>query len=305
MASGVVSTEHPLYVGTFTGGAIEQACVGEADLIVLIGLDPVELIRKPWTYRASVLDISEIARQPHYLKPEQRMLGPLPYALSVLISEEAAASPQSTWTSQRIAAHRESILAGLQIETMDELSSSAVVSVAADAFQGRPRLSVDAGAHMFSACAFWPARQARDILISNGLATMGFAIPAGIAAALHDPTRGALAMTGDGGALMCLGELKTAVQVDAKLCIIVFNDGRLSLIDIKREERQMPDLGLSWQCVDFAAIAAGFGFRTWQATTIEQFAAACYDAYRYNGPSLIDVRIGSSGYLEQMKALRG
>ena len=49
MAAGTVPVDHANYAGIFTGGAIEQACVNEADLIVLIGLDPVELIRKPWT----------------------------------------------------------------------------------------------------------------------------------------------------------------------------------------------------------------------------------------------------------------
>ena len=158
---------------------------------------------------------------------------------------------------------------------------------------------------MFSASTFWPAAKARDVLISNGLASMGFAIPAGIAAALHDPTRGAVAMAGDGGALMCLGELKTAVQVGAKICVIVFNDGRLSLIDIKREERQMPDLGLSWQRPDFAAIAAGFGLKSWRPATAEQLVDACREASAHDGPCLIDAQIGSGGYFAQMKSLRG
>ena len=88
MASGVMPFDHPNNAGIFTGGAIEQPCVDEAYLIVLIGLDPVELIRKPWPYRAPVLDICEVARQPHYLKPTQRLLGPLSDSLAALLPDD-------------------------------------------------------------------------------------------------------------------------------------------------------------------------------------------------------------------------
>ncbi|MBT5919531.1 MAG: hypothetical protein HOH26_13420, partial [Alphaproteobacteria bacterium] len=136
-------------------------------------------------------------------------------------------------------------------------------------------------------------------------ATMGFAVPAAIAAALHDPGRGAIAVTGDGGLMMCLGELKTVAQTAANITIIVFNDGRLSLIDIKREDRQMPDLGLSWTPPDFAAIASGFGFQSWKVNSATELTSALTDAANAKGPRLVDVRIDASGYRDQMRALRG
>ena len=134
---------------------------------------------------------------------------------------------------------------------------------------------------------------------------LAVSIPAAIAAALHDPARGALAVTGDGGALMCLGELKTIVQYDANVCVLMFNDGRLSLIDIKREARQMADLGLAWTPPDFAAVAAGFGFQTWIAEDPDSLNAACREAAAGRGPRLIDARIDAAGYGDQIKALRG
>ena len=145
----------------------------------------------------------------------------------------------------------------------------------------------------------------RDILISNGLATMGFALTAALAAALHDPVRGAVVMTGDGGLMMCLGELKTAAQVNANICIIVFNDGCLSLIDIKRKEREMSDLGLSWNRPDFALAAQGFGFQSWRPVNTDELNSACAEAATQSGPRLIDAQIDPSGYLNQMKSLRG
>ena len=285
----------------FTGGAIERATVDAADLIVLAGLDPVELIPKPWPYRAPVLDLCACTHAPHYVAPAVRVEGDLAETLRKL----ADAPATSDWSAARIARCRDTFYSDMGMPGGGALSPEAVVREVGRAFEFMPRAAIDAGAHMFSACAFWKAGSPLDLLISNGLASMGFALPAAIAAALHDPGRGAVALTGDGGLMMCLGELKTAATAGADLTVVVFNDARLSLIDIKREQRQMQDLGLSWDAPDFARIADGFGFTVWTAGTREEMRSAAKAAAAGSGPRLIEARIDASGYLQQMRALRG
>ena len=301
MAKGVVPDAHPNFAGIFTGGAIEQACVGAADLIILAGLDPVELIRKPWPYRAPVVDLCTRAYLPHYVEPASRVEGDLSTTLTALTPGLGAGG----WTDDAFGRFREAFHADLAMPANAGLSPDFVVDEIGRAFDFAPRLAVDAGAHMFSACAFWKAQAPLDLLISNGLASMGFALPAAIAAALHDPGRGAIAMTGDGGLMMCLGELKTAAAVNANLTVVVFNDARLSLIDIKREQRQMRDLGLAWNAPDFAQVAEGFGFKAWKVSSAAELRSAAAAAAAATGPCLIDARIDASGYLSQLRALRG
>lgn len=301
MAKGVVPDAHPNFAGIFTGGAIEKTTVIAADLIILAGLDPVELIRKPWPYDAPVVDLCAHAHSPHYFEPAARVQGDLAATLAAI----ALQVPGSDWRDAEIVRHRETFHEGMAMTGDGGLTAEAVVREVGQAFEFNPRLTVDAGAHMFSACAFWQAREPLDVLISNGLASMGFALPAAIAAALHDPGRGAVAMTGDGGLLMCLGELKTAAALDANLTVIVFNDARLSLIDIKREERQMRDLGLSWQAPDFTQVAQGFGFTAWRVESLDALRHAAAAAVVASGPCLIDARIDASGYRSQLRTLRG
>ena len=301
MAKGVVPDGDPAFAGVFTGGQAEFACVSSADLIVLLGLDPVELIRKPWAYGAPVLDIGEIRHEKHYMTPACGLYGPIAASLEQL----GDAARRSGWEREEIGAYRDGFHRAMAFKDRAEISPVDVVQMAATAFAGRPRLAVDAGAHMFSAVAFWPAAAPLDVLISNGLATMAFALPAGLAATLHDPERGAVAMTGDGGLMMCLGELATAAQQNARLTTIVFNDGSLSLIDIKRQEMQMPDLGFTWPRPDFAAVARGLGCAAWRVATAEDLQAALAEAAQNDGPGLIDVVVDPDGYLEQMRALRG
>ncbi|MBT5111380.1 MAG: thiamine pyrophosphate-binding protein [Rhodospirillaceae bacterium] len=305
MGKGVVADQDSNFAGIFTGGQAEYACVSNADLIILAGLDPVELIRKPWAYTAPVIDVSEVHHEKHYMTPDCGLYGPVAATLAQL----ADCLTPSDWTASEIATHRDNFHQAMAYKERSSLTPVDIVKMAASAFAGAPddtpRLAVDAGAHMFSAIAFWPARQPLDVLISNGLATMAFALPAGLAAALHDPKRGAVAMTGDGGLMMCLGELVTAAQQKANLTVIVFNDGSLSLIDIKRQELQMPDLGFSWDRPDFAAAARGFGCSAWRVSSEAELDDALKNAADADGPCLIDVHLDPDGYIEQMRALRG
>lgn len=304
-AKGVVPDGDPHLGGLFTGGSLEAACVGAADLILLVGLDPVELILQPWRYATPVAELAERAFPVHYVTPAATAHG----ALAAGIAALAGGVARSDWTAAEIAAHRDAMHAALAWpDGGGGVAPPRIVELAAEAAAraGRhPRVSVDAGAHMFSATAFWPCHAPRDLLISNGLATMGFALPAGIAAARHDPARGAIAFTGDGGLMMCIAELATAVEHRARLVTIVFNDGALSLIDIKQQQRQLPPEGVRWGRADFAAVAEGFGARGFRAADEATLAEALDAAFALDGPSLIDVQVDPAGYSQQLQAMRG
>ncbi len=350
---GTLPDADPLLVGIFTGGAAEMPTVRAADLIVLVGVDPVELILQPWPYDVPVLELARGPRPVHYMTPAVQLFGdlaeqagvlaraleqrgpgaddPLALAQAALSAGGAGLGAQGLgglesggpgpgaagmdalhggrWTPTAIARLRHAMRAALVYRgSGPDLGPDRVVEACADAARraGRhPRASVDAGAHMFSATAFWPCAAPRDLLISNGLATMGFALPAGIAAALHDPARGAIAFTGDGGLMMCLGELGTAVQHRARLVVVVFNDGALSLIDIKQQSRGLPASGVRWPRADFAAMMRGFGGQGWIAHDDSSLVEALDAAFACDGPALVDVHIDPSGYAAQLAAMRG
>ena len=303
-AKGVVGDADPAYVGLFTGGSLEATCVDAADLIILAGLDPVELILQPWRHRAPVLELAARPYPVRYVEPACGVYGATAQALRLLARDAAP----SAWTGEEIATHRDAMRAGLAWRALGGLSPPRIVELAQAAARdaGRmPRIGVDAGAHMFSATAFWQCESPRDLLISNGLASMGFALPAAIAAALHDPARGGLAFTGDGGLMMCLAELATAAEAGARCVTVVFNDGALSLIDIKQQQRQLPPEGVRWARADFARIAEGFHVRGFTARNEDEYREALRKAFAHDGPSLIDVPIDPAGYGAQLQAMRG
>jgi acetolactate synthase-1/2/3 large subunit len=300
-AKGVVADSDKNFVGIFTGGKVEQACILESDLIILIGLDPVELILQPWPYNIPVLNISVMKYETHYVKPSANLYGNLSQNIK-LISEIAILSD---WVDKKIDFLKKEIKSKLFFPTDDKLNPQSIVELAQKYSVTNPRVTVDAGAHMFSATAFWECKEPYDLLISNGLATMGYALPAAIAASIENNERGAIAFTGDGGFMMCCSELATAAQFNCNILVIVFNDGALSLIDIKQKSRNLTRKGTTWPQSDFAKVAEGFGCKSWRVSNVEDYKKALIDASQHDGPKLIDVLVNPEGYSEQLKSLRG
>lgn len=305
-AKGVVADADPLFAGIFTCGAAEGPVLDAADAVVMVGADPVEFIPKPWRWEVPVIEVATAPRALPYRAPAAALTGAIAPAMRGL----AEGAARSAWTTAVIASFREAWLralandprrgAGLGPQRVVEIAQAACRKIGFD-----PRVAVDAGAHMFPATTFWQCERPGDLLISNGLATMGFAVPAGIAAALHDPARGALAFTGDGGLLMGLGELATAAVLGARLVVVAFNDATLSLIDIKKDARDLPDGALGWPRADLAGAMRSMGGLGLAAATEAEFAQAMEQACAAKGPVLVDVAVDPSGYPAQIKALRG
>jgi len=292
-AKGVVPDRDPHFAGVFTNGAIEGEILDQADLIVAAGMDRVELLPRPWKWRAPVVECAS----------------GIPAAL------EALTLGDSQWDFDDVRRRVEAQRARIRIPS-EQLTADRVVDVVARLAADTSRVTVDAGAHMLPATMLWPVAAPNEMLISNGLSTMGFALPAAIGAALIGRGEGApgvgeardratVALTGDGGLLICAGELLTAVRERLHIIVVVFNDAALTLIDVKQQQRRMRRAGVAIGDVAWAAIAESVRMAAHVATTEEELEAATKAALAYRGPSLIDARIDPSTYPEMLRVVRG
>jgi acetolactate synthase-1/2/3 large subunit len=166
--------------------------------------------------------------------------------------------------------------------------------------------TIDAGAHMLAAVPLWEVDEPGELLISNGLATMGFALPAAIAAAIVRPSRRVICFTGDGGIGMVIGELETLARLGLDVVVVVFNDAALSLIAIKQKPSgQGGRHAVAYAPTDFAAVAAGFGIPSVRVDRVDAYRVAIETALSRAGPSLIDVAVDPSAYPAILAAIRG
>ena len=297
---GIVPDDHPWFAGVFTNGSIEQPLMDEADLLIGVGLDPVELLPRPWKHKQAIVYAGPWAVEDKHVPFSEQFVGPIPECLAHIATNLS----NSTWDAAAVQALVNEQRKAVSIET-GGLSAQKVVELAAARFASTTRVTVDAGAHMLPATMLWPVGNPNDMLISNGLSTMGFALPAAIGAATADPSRAVVALTGDGGLLMCAGELLTAVRENMRIIVIVFSDASLSLIEIKQQARQLPAAGVALGTIDWPALAAGFGVTPFVATNENELARALDSAGKCEGPSLIEAKIDRSNYGATLRAIRG
>jgi acetolactate synthase-1/2/3 large subunit len=304
-AKGALDEGHPLWAGILTGGDSERPLLAAADAVLAVGLDPVELLSRPWPYAAAVHAL-RTAPSDHPYPPGAATaeVGDLGAAVRALAGRLDAAG-RAAWTAEEVARHREGWLGRLRIPGAGGLRGWQIVETVQAQAPEDTIAAVDAGAHMFPATSFWRSRAPGRFLISNGLATMGFAVPAAIGAALARPESPVIALTGDGGMAYHAAELETARRAGARVIVVVFNDASLSLIRIKHEANGHARAPLDLGDVRFDQWAAALGAHGARAATAHELAAAVRGALARPASTVIDVRMDGDEYAETLEVLRG
>jgi acetolactate synthase-1/2/3 large subunit len=296
--TGLLSEGHPQLGGHFTNGMIEGPLLRSADLVLAIGVDTVEPMPGPWPYGAPVIAVSPTPPSSTFFAAEIELIG----AVGAL-SERIVGDPDHGWEAEagrsaRTAARLELAATGGGTFGPVELATAVARHAPTNA-----TATVDAGAHFLAIMPFWPAPSPLRLLISNGLATMGFALPAAIGAALARPGLPVICMAGDGGLGMTLAELETVARLRLPITVVVFNDAALSLIEIKQTAGQGDQRAVRYRPVDFAGVAAAMAIESMVAETVADLDRALENGT--NGPRLIDARIDPRPYTGLIKATRG
>ena len=112
-------------------------------------------------------------------------------------------------------------------------------------------LAFDVGAHTHQIGSQWTAHAPKTFLITNGWSSMGFGLPAAIAAKLARPDLPVVCLIGDGCFQMTCGEVATAKRLGITLPIVVLDDRWLALIKVKQIRRQFPLYGTELQAEEY------------------------------------------------------
>ena len=319
-ARGVLPDSGAEAAGLVTGGTMEWPLLSAADLIVGLGVDEAEMIPARWDYAARTILVSEPGAPPAHgwFTGATALTMPIDEALGVLAAGPGGTiewPPDAGRAAKADAARR---LAAAATAAPGRLAPQQVVATARACAPPETIATVDAGAHMLAAMPLWDVPRPKMLLTSSGLATMGYALPAAIAAALClpqtqglPPTQGTpqtpvLAFTGDGGLGLTLAEIETAVRLSLRVIVIVFNDAALSLIKIKQKPAgHGGDEAVRYRPTSFAAAAAAMGAAGATVTSERELAAALTDALARPGPTVIDAGVDPAGYPAIMDLSRG
>ena len=301
-AKGIIPESWANAAGLLTGATVESPVLRAADVIVSIGVDPVELIPAPWPYAAKVVALGEWPMDDPYIVPDAELVGPL----SELIDIVQDTLPRSFEGPVFGRVTRRAISERLMAAPAAGIGPQHVVLAARTAAPAETIATIDAGAHMLVAMPLWEVESPAEVMISSGLATMGYALPAAIAAAVIHPDRPVICFVGDGGLGMALAELETVSRLELPVCVVVFNDSALSLIEIKQAPRgQGGRNAVRYRPSDFAGIARSFGIAARHVTTRGDLAPAFEEALEERRPFLLDVRVDATAYPDIMATIRG
>jgi acetolactate synthase-1/2/3 large subunit len=158
----------------------------------------------------------------------------------------------------------------------------------------RDILISDVGLHKLWISRMFPAHEPETVFIANGLAGMGIALPTGIAAKLVHPDRHVVTVSGDGGFLMNVQELETAVRLRTPLVNIVWENHQYGSIVWKQDKKFGRHFGTDFTNPDFVKLADAFGMPAWRCEAVEDLGRHLRHALTLDLPSLIVVPIDYS-----------
>ncbi len=152
----------------------------------------------------------------------------------------------------------------------------------------------DVGLHKLWIARMFPAHEPDTVFIANGLAGMGIALPTAIAAKLVRPDRHVVTVSGDGGFLMNVQELETAVRLRTPVVNVIWENRQYGSIVWKQDKKFGRHFGTDFTNPDFVRLADAFGMPAWRCEGVDDLGRHLRHALTLDLPSLIVVPIDYS-----------
>jgi acetolactate synthase-1/2/3 large subunit len=303
MGMGAIPADDDLFISTTGLQARDYISCGfdRADLIIAVGYDPVEFNPNYWDGKKDILHINFTAADvdKHYRATE--VIGNIRDSLSLLTESLTEEKDPSYFVTLKGFAEKilEPTHRGFPLKPLR------VIQGIRKSLGREDILISDVGAHKIWISRFYPAYGPDTVIISNGLAAMGIAVPAAISAKLLFPHKKVIAAVGDGGFLMSLPEMETAVRLNTPFVCLVFNDGGLGLIAWKERLRYHKDFFVKFNNPDFVKLAESFGVKGYRVSSEDELEPILRDALEQHMPALIDCPVDYSENLLLSEKLGG
>src|SRR2546427_5400787 len=277
----------------------------QADVVIAVGYDFVEYAPCFWNpngdKRVIHVDVSPAEVDAHYIV-EVGVLGDIALCLDQI---GACLSPSDAQWARRC---RETIITGFEQELASlpawPLRPQHVIRELRVALSAEDIVICDVGAHKLWMARMFPCEAPNTCIISNGLASMGIALPGAIAAKLIFPQRRVLAVTGDGGFLMNVQELETAVRLLTPVVVLVWRDDGYGVIRWNQLVRFGRTMSVDFGNPDLVALAQSFGAVGLRVSHPTELRPCLAEAFRAERPVVIDCPVDYAENLRLTERLK-
>jgi acetolactate synthase-1/2/3 large subunit len=307
MGKGIMPDSDPLSLYTlglrlrdYPALAMEQA-----DVVIAVGYDFVEYAPCYWNpnrdKRVVHVDVSPAEVDAHYII-EVGVLGDLALSLEQI---GAGLSPfEPDWAKRE----RERIVAGFEGERAGQptwpMRPQNLVAEVRAALAPEDLVVCDVGAHKLWMGRMFPCEVPNTCLLSNGFASMGIGLPGAIAAKLAFPERRVLTVCGDGGFLMNVQELETAVRLRVPAVALVWRDDGYGVIRWNQLVRFGRTMSVDFGNPDLVALAQSFGAVGLRVSHPSELRSCLVEAFRAERPVVIDCPVDYAENLRLTEQLK-
>jgi acetolactate synthase-1/2/3 large subunit len=264
-----------------------------ADLVLLLGYDPIEMRigwRNPFAADQRVIEIAPVPRLHGMHRSDETVLAGVAGTLARLQPGGGI-----RWQGGEVAAARKALHQAFLSEDRP-WGPHAAFRTLRRVLPDTAILTADSGAHRILLSQMWQARAPRHLLQSSGFCTMACALPLAMGARLGRPEAPVVAVMGDAGLEMGVGDLATLRDLGLPLIVCVLVDESLTLIEMKQRGSGRPNLGVDFGATDFPALAQAFGGHGAWVDDADGMETALRQALDRPGFSLLAVRIGRKAY---------
>ena len=293
MGKGAVSDADDHSLMTLGSGANGEAttAISRADLIITAGYDIAE--HDPADWNEGTGHLVHVDSQPAEVyeayNPDVEVVADVGRTLRSLREWTGTARPEfeTDWYTDL----REKIVADVDRTPQEEapFTVEGVLTVLREAMAAEDVLVSDVGSHKMAIAQSFQTYEPNTCIISNGFASMGIAVPGGLAADLSIDAN-VVAATGDGGFLMNAAEIETATRVGCEYTIVVFNDNDYGLISKKQREHTGKSFGTGLSNPDFVTFAESFGIDGHRPTSRAELREV-FESAIGGGMSLVEIPI--------------
>jgi len=260
MGKGAVSDRHAHSMMTLDSGPDGEAStvVERADCVLAVGYDVAEHDPASWNpdLDTTVVHVDhEPAEVYEHYNPEVELVADIPATLAALVEhlEDDSGPDWCRDVRDRIVAD-----ATAKPDDGDDVTVKRTLPFLREAMGDEDVLVSDVGSHKMAIAQHFRTYEPNTCIVSNGFASMGIAVPGGVAADLAVDAN-VVVGTGDGGFMMNAAELETATRLDCGFTVVCWNDDDYGLISEKQEAHTGEHHGTELSNPDFVAFAESFG----------------------------------------------
>lgn len=292
MAKGIVPFEHPRNLFSVGGKPYPPGLrpLHASDLVIAVGFDLVEY--DPVTWNADrTRKIINIHSSPAEVDKHFPVAVDLTGSIGLTLDRLSHDLERREDTSLHDGIREKRLTEMRSVADEAEKLPKTVMKSLTDTLPEDTVLISDVGLHKVWVSRWYHPKKAGKTIVFNGFASMGASLPGAIAAKLALPSNHVVAVSGDGGFMMNVQELETARRLDLGLAVIVFNDGKYSLIEKEQIDSGFKPAHISFTNPDFRILAESYGADYYSSSNGEEFTAALSDFLEKDRLSIIEVKL--------------